>query len=360
VLKNQLRRIQIMAGMFYSLKEVAEKLNKTEEEIKQIVQQGKLREFRDGPNLLFKVDEVEALMSDTDIMSPKEPSAAPKEQAGEADEIVLAPEPPETAPEEKAGLTDADTVVAAGGTDVLGETGAAGKTAGDTAGQAGPDETFLVSSDETSVDSSAKESLEKIEEDVSLDSFGSGSGLLDLSLQADDTSLGGILDEIYAPEGEEQQQAPAAAEPASAMDLAAETEQMLSDQPFDASQPSVVQTPAAVAYPESKPDVLSNAFGIMLFLPLLAVFYTAVVAVAGFSGTSPAILEKVQGIIWYVVIGLVVVAGLVISVAFMLTSSAGKAAAKPKEKKKKEPKAKKEKKPKKEKKSKKEKEPKAQ
>ena len=30
-----------------------------------------------------------------------------------------------------------------------------------------------------------------------LDSFGSGSGLLDLSLQADDTSLGGILDEIY-------------------------------------------------------------------------------------------------------------------------------------------------------------------
>jgi hypothetical protein len=39
--------------------------------------------------------------------------------------------------------------------------------------------------------------LEEIEEDVNLDTFGSGSGLLDLSLQADDTSLGGILDEIY-------------------------------------------------------------------------------------------------------------------------------------------------------------------
>ena len=34
-------------------------------------------------------------------------------------------------------------------------------------------------------------------DDINLDSFGSGSGLLDLSLQADDTSLGGILDEIY-------------------------------------------------------------------------------------------------------------------------------------------------------------------
>jgi len=53
-----------MAGMFYSLQEAAEKLNKTEEEIKQIVQEGNLREFRDGPNLLFKVEEVEALMSE--------------------------------------------------------------------------------------------------------------------------------------------------------------------------------------------------------------------------------------------------------------------------------------------------------
>ena len=51
-----------MAGMFYSLQETIEKLNKTEEEIKQIVAEGKLREFRDGPSLLFKVEEVEALI----------------------------------------------------------------------------------------------------------------------------------------------------------------------------------------------------------------------------------------------------------------------------------------------------------
>ena len=42
--------------------------------------------------------------------------------------------------------------------------------------------------------------FDKMDEDINLDSFGSGSGLLDLSLQADDTSLGGILDEIYAEE----------------------------------------------------------------------------------------------------------------------------------------------------------------
>lgn len=42
--------------------------------------------------------------------------------------------------------------------------------------------------------------LEELEDDINLDSFGSGSGLLDLSLQEDDTTLGGILDEIYTAE----------------------------------------------------------------------------------------------------------------------------------------------------------------
>ena len=61
-----------MSGMFYSLKEAAEKLNKTEEEIKQIVKDGQLREFRDGPNLLFKVEEVEALLPQADIPGPSD------------------------------------------------------------------------------------------------------------------------------------------------------------------------------------------------------------------------------------------------------------------------------------------------
>jgi hypothetical protein len=193
-----------------------------------------------------------------------------------------------------------------------------------------PDETFLISSDKTPVDSSAEASLEKIEEDVSLDSFGSGSGLLDLSLQADDTSLGGVLDEIYAPEGEGQAQPAAEAEPASAMDLAAETEQILSEQTLDTSRPAVAQTSEAVAYIEPKPDVLSNAFGLMLFLPLLAVFYTVVIAVAAFSGSTPAIMAKIQGIIWYVLIGFMAASGVVVGVAYMLAAGTGEASAKPK------------------------------
>jgi len=56
-----------MAGMFYSLQESAEKLNKTEEEIKQMVKDGLLREFRDGADLLFKVDEIETGVQHTFI-----------------------------------------------------------------------------------------------------------------------------------------------------------------------------------------------------------------------------------------------------------------------------------------------------
>ena len=42
-----------MAGMFYSLKEAAKKLGKTEDQVKQWAKEDKLREFRDGSNLLF-------------------------------------------------------------------------------------------------------------------------------------------------------------------------------------------------------------------------------------------------------------------------------------------------------------------
>ncbi|MCX5634504.1 MAG: helix-turn-helix domain-containing protein, partial [Planctomycetota bacterium] len=220
-----------MAGMFYSLKEVADKLNKTEEQVKEIVHQGRLREFRTGGSeVLFKIDEVEALMSDTRIMATQKAPAEEKPQlqpqakpepAEEPqvleDEISLAPETEEPAAKGP-DLSDGDTI-ASEGIDVLGETNKDYQMAEDTLGETklDPAKTTPLSSDEAS--------LEKIEQDANLDTFGSGSGLLDLSLQADDTSLGGILDEIYTPtsEGGGKDTATVAGA-ASAMDVDAETE----------------------------------------------------------------------------------------------------------------------------------------
>ena len=52
-----------MAKMFYTLEEAKAALGKNEEEIKQFAREGRLREFRDGPRLMFKADQVEQLKS---------------------------------------------------------------------------------------------------------------------------------------------------------------------------------------------------------------------------------------------------------------------------------------------------------
>ena len=377
-----------MAGMFYLLKEVAEKLNKTEEEVREIVRQGRLREFREGPNSLFKADEVEALMSDTTVMPSKEPPA-PSEQKPSPDEISLAPEPvamqeptetpvptetpepievpelietpepavtpePTAAPEPtktpepievpelietpeptelpitaetpappetpvpESDLTNADTAITGVGFDVLDETGSRAQATDDTVIEA--------------KDTTAETPLQEIEEDVNLDSFGSGSGLLDLSLQADDTSLGGILDEIYAPEAGEGQ----LGEAGSAVEMAAEVEQMLPGGGLAAPGPAPGVPAIAQAYVEPEPDTVSNAMGVMLFLPLLAIIYTAIVAVTGFSDVMPSVREKIQGAIWYIVGGTVFVAVLIVGAAYMLGSKGATAGKKPKAKKAKE------------------------
>src|ERR1700749_2491826 len=50
-----------MAKMFYTLDEAKSALGKSEDEIKAYAREGRLREFRDGPRLMFKADQVEQL-----------------------------------------------------------------------------------------------------------------------------------------------------------------------------------------------------------------------------------------------------------------------------------------------------------
>lgn len=317
-----------MAGMFYSLKEAGEKLGKTEDEIRNLVKSGRLREFRDGANLLFKIDEVNSLLNDTSSVGMEKPTETPAEETpqteAQAEEILLAPDTPAKSGDE-IELTDADTQIVQDGIKVLGETDS--ETAD--ALKEG-DETFKGLEEPDSAPSAAKgSSLEEIEKDVSLDTFGSGSGLLDLSLQADDTSLGGILDEIYTPGQDAKGAAPAgtaagagtgapatAAAEGSAMEVAAEADQMISESQFP--EPAVASAVAARAMvAEIEPDAMSNALGIMMLIPLIAVVYTIIVAISGFSPVTPAILKPVQGIIWYVVIGMTVVSGVIACVGLM-------------------------------------------
>jgi len=412
-----------MAGMFYSLKETAEKFGIAEEEVKQLAADGKLREFRDGSNLLFKIEEVEALLGEGPSMdlelepeatAPEvmdvelEPEAAapdldeslglepvaeesveeeptleledetPIEEtepnldmaaaADTASEFGLAPDLEEAAdassefseddiladmggaePVAEAGeeeeseislapetgmlgaesdITDMDTALTGEGINVLGETDAdydvTDDSLAETVGPAG---------------TSTEASLEEIEDDVSLDSFGSGSGLLDLSLQADDTSLGGILDEIYTTEGGDEA---AGGESDMLDDMTAEAEHVASDEDLAVPEPMMAVPTMAAAYVEGAPDTQSNMLGILLFLPLLALLYTAIVTASALKGVMPSILESIQNIVWYIMGGAAVLAGIVVGASFVVGAEKKPRTAKPK-KAKKEKKGKKEK-----------------
>ncbi len=416
-----------MAGMFYSLKETAQKLGLTEDAVKQLAEDGKLREFRDGSNLLFKIDEVNALLAESPEMdmdlglepdeggastqellglepvaeeaAEQEPSfgldleAVPEEAAapeGTADlqlsadaeatsdlELsadLTAEEPAEASSAEEdfmvgmgaeeeplagpadeeseiglapesgildsdSDITDMDTTLASEGIDVLGKSDADYEVTDDslaeTVGPAG---------------TTGEASLEEIEEDVNLDSFGSGSGLLDLSLQADDTSLGGILDEIYTAEGGEEG-APAAGETDMVEDITAEAEHAATEEDMAAHE-VMVAAPLAItpAFAEVAPDTQSNMLGMLLFLPLLALLYAAIVVVAAQRDVMPSILQSIQGFVWYIVGGAAFIA-IAVSAAALLSGrekapKAPKAAKAKKEKAPKEKKAKAEKAPK--------------
>lgn len=335
-----------MAGLFYSLQEAAERLKKTEQEVKELVKQGKLREFRDGSHLLFKVDEVEALAVEENVpiaiegleaeqapeqekpikpmakqpKETKEPVSAaeakekPEPEFATEGEILLAPET--GVPAAESGLAEADTALAGEGVSVLGETDK---------DYHGTEDTMAETVATTAAPGTSSEaSLQEIEEDVNLDTFGSGSGLLDLSLQADDTSLGGVLDEIYTAESEGQ----VPAEAGTAAELTAEAEKMIAEEGLPA-QPAPEVAAIAPSYIEPEPDIQSNTLGMLLFLPLALLIYTAAVAIAGLQGVVPSVLSAIQGAIWYIVVGAMVVAGLVVGAAFYLSGDLSYALKKP-------------------------------
>jgi len=288
-----------MAGEYYSLEEVVEKLGKSEDQVKSLVSQGKLHEFRDGANTLYKIAEVDALLSEISQLDTAAGSSG----------IQLMPDDSGAGSEPAAGLTagvnlgdltGADTTVGTTGINVLGDTDDEYKIADDTQG-----ETQIVESEEA-------EDIGSLDGDLSMDSVGSGSGLLDLSLQADDTSLGAVLDDILPSAGEG---APAAVEEAGVAEEADKIFEEAEPEAVEPIEPEPMMTPQ---YIEPAPDAVSNSFGIALVVPFLAMIYAAIVVLAGFKGISPTILKGIEGIIWYVAIVLAVVVLGIVGFAWLL------------------------------------------
>lgn len=237
---------------FYSIEEASAKLSKTADELKALVRDGTLREFRDAGKVFFKSEDVEKLAA----------QALPP-ASDDTGDILL-----EAVGDEGGGSGGSTNVPAliesSGGTSIIGlepigdEDESGGTKSGSRAGSRGPGkkkgDTVITASgigvfdqDELEIDADpmAKTQITSgaVEDQISLEGAGSGSGLLDLAREADDTALGAdLLDEIYP--GEEVS-APAAQKTAvpgrpPAEDTATEPEAAIEESAGEAIAPVVI------------------------------------------------------------------------------------------------------------------------
>jgi hypothetical protein len=349
---------------YYSMQEVMEKLRKTEQEVQGLVKQGQLRQYLDTGKPVFKVEDVDNLAQEIvglDISSVGinlEEGTELDLQLEESGEIRLEPdETPDTpavkdeidlkplTPESEGGfglsqmgdLSMADTNVGTVGINILSGTDDAYKLTEDSKAE--------TQADEVQLEEASSEEIESLDADANLESFGSGSGLLDLSLQADDTSLGAVLDDIL-PAGAEGAPAAGAEMPVEegAIGLMDEDENLMAPQAEServsgglAAEPMapVMAAPAAMAVSGPMVAVMpvdpkTNIYGLAMFLPLAAIILAAIVMTSAIQGVVPAIVKSLIetriadiSLIWYIVGGLVILMLLILLFAALLGGGNG-------------------------------------
>lgn len=213
----------MMAKMFYTLDEAQAALGKNEEEIKQYAREGRLREFRDGPRLMFKADQVEALKNELGLggggggvsdMGPSDsggPIGMLDTRGGSATGISLVDTDLGGGRSGSgAGMQLKDDTALAGDLGLSGSVGnvpspgrPGSSSSGSLTGSRGGSGINVLGDSFAPADPMAQTAISSgsMQDQISLEGTGSGSGLLDLTRESDDTSLGAeLLDEI-APGG---------------------------------------------------------------------------------------------------------------------------------------------------------------
>jgi len=154
-----------MAKLFYSLDEAGDRLSMSADEVRGLIDSGQLQEFRDGDRVMLKVDQVDLLAGDD---SSEETGGIPIAQEEDEDMISLA--------------SDSGSAFAI---DSPQESGISIFDEADELETADPSAQTQIS------DTGAT--------DFGLDPSSSGSGLLDLTREVDDTSLGAdLMDDVYS------------------------------------------------------------------------------------------------------------------------------------------------------------------
>lgn len=155
-----------MAKMFYTMEEAAQRLGMSEDEVQSLAESGQLQEFRDRDRLVFKVDQVDLLAGggdDDEISLAESSELEPISLSSSGSGSVFA----QDTPNESTGVSIFDP---------------------DAEEQADPSADTLVSNAISAPD-------------INMDSAASGSGLAQLTLEPDDTSLGAnLLEDVFGDE----------------------------------------------------------------------------------------------------------------------------------------------------------------
>lgn len=171
-----------MAKMFYSLDEAAQKLGKTPAQVQQMAASGQLQEFKDRDKLMFKREQVDLLSGG----GSKGDSAGFIPLAGNEGSSM--------------GLALDDS----GSGSKSGSKGGSGHIELDD--PASKEKSGISIFDTESTEEGDPSAVTRITEtrsgdELTLESVGSGSGLLDLTREGDDTSLGAdLMEDVYKPD----------------------------------------------------------------------------------------------------------------------------------------------------------------
>ncbi len=229
--------------MYYTEEEAASRLGVSADELASMVSENKLRVFPDGMNKMFRVDQIDELAGGAEDDIPLAPD-------GDAISLSEA-ETPDIKPKE-------DTVISAEGISIFDSEDLEIEPADPMA------KTQIASS---------------IEDQINLEGVGSGSGLLDLTRESDDTSLGAeVLDNIDI----EGVGAMSAAAPVASGSMAAP----VAIAPVE--QPAIMPT-----YVEAI-DASSGLFGGVIVGAALIAALLAVAALSAFSSTPPDYLASIK------------------------------------------------------------------
>ncbi len=202
-----------MAKMFYTLEEAAQRLGKSVEEVQEMATSGQIQEFRADGKLMLKKDQVDLLAGDDEDISLADSAAGDIGLADSGNDFDLGGSSiGGTGKSVGAPDDDDDLIPLADSGDLepisLSSSGSAGAINLDDSSNKGETGISIFDPDETEDADPAAQTQVTDGPDLGdfatsggsgFDSSASGSGLLDLTREGDDTSLGAdLMDDVYA------------------------------------------------------------------------------------------------------------------------------------------------------------------